>query len=117
MKNKGLFIFNVIFISIGILALISSIYASKPMNAHEIQYYGVELTDTNFKMMISGSNNTAYKLEKIEQSIIDDTLFLTFYESMFNGDPYPYQVNLTGDYRNVTSVKINDRNNIKEIYP
>jgi hypothetical protein len=117
MKNKGLLIFNIIFISIGVIALVSSIYASKPINANEIQYYGIKLSDTSFEMTISGSNNASYKLEKIEQSVIDDTLFLTFYETMFNGDPYPYKVKLTGDYRNVTSIKINDRNNIKEIYP
>ena len=117
MKNKGLLIFNIIFISIGIIALVSSVYASKPINANEIQYYGIKLTDTSFEMTVSGSNNPSYKLEKVEQSVIDDTLFLTFYETMFNGDPFPYKVQLTGDYRNVTSIKINDRNNIKEIYP
>lgn len=117
MKNKGLLIFNIIFISIGIIALISSVYASKPMNVNEIQYYGVELTNTQFKMTINGSNNQAYKLEKVEQSIVNDTLFLTFYESMFNGDPYPYTLIIDGDFKDVKSIKINDRNNTKEIYP
>lgn len=117
MKNKGLLIFNIIFISIGVIALISSVYASKPMNVNEIQYYGVELTNTQFKMTINGSNNQAYKLEKVEQSIVNDTLFLTFYESMFNGDPYPYTLIIDGDFKDVKSIKINDRNNTKEIYP
>ena len=117
MKNKGLLIFNIIFISIGVIALISSVYASKPMNVNEIQYYGVELTNTQFKMTISGSNNQAYKLEKVEQSIVNDTLFLTFYESMFNGDSYPYTLIIDGDFKDIKSIKINDRNNTKEIYP
>lgn len=117
MKNKGLLIFNIIFISIGVIALISSVYASKPMNVNEIQYYGVELTNTQFKMTINGSNNQSYKLEKVEQSIVNDTLFLTFYESMFNGDPYPYTLIIDGDFKDVISIKINDRNNTKEIYP
>lgn len=117
MKNKGLLIFNIIFISIGIIAVISSIYASKPMNVNEIQYYGVDLTTNQFKMIISGSNNQAYKLEKVEQSIVNDTLFLTFYESMFNGDPYPYTLIIDGDFKDIKSIKINDRNNTKEIYP
>lgn len=117
MKNKGLLIFNIIFISIGIIALVSSIYVSKPINANEIQYYGIKLSDTLFEMTISGSNNSSYKLEKIEQTVIDDTLFLTFYETIFKGDPYPYKVILTGNYRSVKSIKINDQNNTKEIYP
>lgn len=117
MKNKGLLIFNIIFISIGIIALISSVYASKPMNVNEIQYYGLELTDTQLKLTIMGSNNSSYKLEKVEQSIINDTLFLTFYESMFTGDAYPYTLIIDNDFKDIKSIKLNDRTNTKEIYP
>jgi hypothetical protein len=117
MKNKGLFIFNILFISIGVIAIISSIYASKPMNVNEVQYYGIELTDSRFKMTITGSNNPAYKFEKVEQTIINDTLFLIFYETMFNGDPYPYTLIIDGDFSSIKSIKLNDRNSIKEIYP
>ncbi len=117
MKNKGLFVFNIIFISIGIIALISSVYASKPMNVNEIQYYGIELTDHQFTMTITGSNNSSYKLEKVEQTILNDTLILTFYESMFKGDSYPAAIVLKGDYSKINSIKLYDRNNTKEIYP
>ena len=70
MKNKGLLIFNIIFISIGIIALISSVYTSKPMNVNEIQYYGLSIDSNEFRLTIMGSNNSAYKLEKYEYSIV-----------------------------------------------
>lgn len=59
-------------------------------------------------MTISDSNNQAYKFEKVEQSIINDTLFLTFYESMFNGGPYPYTLIIDGDFKDIHSIKLND---------
>ena len=117
MKNKGLLIFNIIFIIIGIIALISSVYTSKPMNVNEIQYYGLSIDSNEFRLTIMGSNNPAYKLEKYEYSIMNETLIITCYESMVSGDPYPVTLTIKDDLTQVKSVKLFDRNNTKEIYP
>lgn len=75
-----------------------------------------EVSNKSVSIEVSGSMNSSKKFTRYEHDYKEGILTLYFYESVFFGDNYAQAIIIYEDFRELSTIKIADKEDSKTIY-
>ncbi|QIK58083.1 hypothetical protein G7059_09605 [Erysipelothrix sp. HDW6A] len=86
------------------------------INPNSISCKVNEVSNKSVSIEISGSMNSSKKFTRYEHDYKEGILTLYFYDSIFFGDNYPQDIIIYEDFRELSTIKIADKDDSKIIY-
>lgn len=86
------------------------------INPNSIIYKVNEVTTKSVSFEVSGSVNSSKKFTRYEHDYKEGILTLYFYDSVFFGDNYPQDIIIYEDFRELSTIIIADKEDLKTIY-